>query len=167
MAAQALKTGAGKMWGVEHTAMAISASCFVLWFIAKANWSWLGAALLSQFPFWGGFAYSWMNADDAPVNINLSLNLMVAGAFVWWAEWLQKQDRGGIVHIWVCLVFTMACSVDVLQVMSPVSFYQIAQGAVHYMALFVIGGRAYVRGIDGNHRHNRNLRGSGKSGGLV
>lgn len=155
------------MWGIEHTAMATTAGCFALWLTVKVNWSWLGAALLSQVPFWLGSAYYWHTGDKTPLNVNLALNLLVASAFVGWGTRLQSNGRGGIVHIWVCLIFLLACSIDVLQVVYPVPFYMLAQEAVHYMALIAIGGRAYVRGLDGRQRHHRNLSGSGKSGWLV
>ncbi len=159
--------GAGSMWGVEHTAMAIVAGGLCLWFAARRNWSWLGAALLSQVPFWCGTSVYWISGNDAPANVNMALNLIVAGAFSSWAHRLQESGLGGIVHIWVCLVFLGACSLDVVQSIAPFSWYIVGQEAAHYLALIVIGGRAYVRGLDGVHRDLRDSRNSPQGGRLV
>ena len=161
------EAGAGSMWGLEHTVMALAAGGFCLWFAAKRNWSWLGAALLSQVPFWAASATYFVTGDNTPVNINMAFNLGVAAAFSEWAHRLQKSQRGGIVHVWVCLIFLGACSIDVIQAIAPFSWYMAAQEAAHYLALLAIGGRAYVRGIDGAHRHMRDLRRSNKGGKLV
>ncbi|MDC0657038.1 hypothetical protein N6L27_03410 [Leisingera sp. SS27] len=147
--------------------MAVVAGCFCLWFACRRNWSWFGAALLSQAPFWGGTLAFLVTGNLTPVNVNLALNLAVAAIFIDWAQRLQKRNSGGIVHVWICLIFLGASTMDVMQVLAPASWYMTAQEAAHYLALIAIGGRAYVRGIDGAHRNLRDSRNSSQGGKLV
>lgn len=155
------------MWGVEHTAMAIVAGCFAIFFMWTGNRSWLGAALLSQVPFWGGSAVYWITGDTTPVEINLALNLTVAATFIEWGHRLQSQNRGGVVHVWLSIIFLFAVSLDVIQLLHESYFYMQSQELLHYLALVTIGGRAYVVRIDGSRRYLRNRADSKKSGRLV
>ena len=147
--------------------MAIAFGGFALWFAWRRNWSWLGAAALSQVPFWAGLAAYMASGDKNPVGINLALNLFAAGVFIEWGHKLQLAGRGGVVHVWLSGVFLIACTIDILQVVSPIHIYVLLQEGIHYLALIIIGGRAYVRGLDGNRRHSRNTLDTKAGGGLV
>lgn len=138
------------MWGVEHTIMAMAFAGLSAYLIWRRNWIWLAAAAISQVPFWAGLGAYLIEGDRSPVVANAVFNVMVAGCFATIAERLQERGRGGIVHIWLCVLFLLMCSLDVIQIVAPFSLYVIAQEALHYVALLVIGGRAYVRRIDGN-----------------
>ena len=155
------------MWGVEHTLMASAFGCLALWVAWKRNWVWLGAAAMSQVPFWAGLAAYMAIGDKDPVGINMALNLFVAGAFIEWSHKLQLAGRGGIVHVWLCAIFLFGCTIDILQVVFPTHIYVLLQEVIHYLALITIGGRAYVRGFDGNRRHSRDTLGTKADGGLV
>ena len=155
------------MWGVEHTIMAIAFGGFALWFAWRRNWSWLLAAILSQIPFWAGSVPYIANGVSYVVGLNMCLNLVAAAMFVEWGHKLQLQGRGGVVHIWLSAIFVAAAAVDVLQVVYPMPFYVITQELLHYLALIAIGGRAYVRGLDGAHRYNRNRSNTQAGGRLV
>lgn len=147
--------------------MAIVFGGFALWFAWGRNWSWVGAAALSQVPFWGGMLAFMVSGDTDPVGINLALNLFTAGVFIEWGHKLQIDGRGGVVHVWLSGIFLIACTVDILQVVYPTSIYVLLQEGIHYLALITIGGRAYVRGLDGNRRNNRDSLSSKAGGGLV
>ena len=144
------------MWGVEHTLMATAVGCLTLWLAWKRNWTWLGSAALSQVPFWVGLAAYMVLGDKSPVGINMCVNLLSACLFVLWAERLKARSCGGVVHVWLCLIFVAAGSVDVLQLVYEFSGYMLKQELFHYLALFTIGGRAYVRRLDGTNRNSRN-----------
>ena len=135
-------------WGVEHTAMAGVFAVFWLWLAYKGNWSWLGAAALSQAPFWGGYAAFMLTGNPEPTEVNLFLNLAVAGIFIEWGHRLQIDGNGGIVHVWLAKIFLASCVIDLLQVVYPTPYYVLSQELMHYLALATIGGRAYVRGRD-------------------
>lgn len=154
------------MWGVEHTLMAIAFGGFALWFALGRNWSWLMAAIISQIPFWAGSVPYIANGVHYVVGVNMCLNLVAAGLFVEWGHKLQLQGRGGVVHIWLSGLFLAAASVDVLQLVYPMGLYVLTQELIHYLALVAIGGRAYVRGLDGAHRNNRD-RTTPKAGGRL
>ena len=147
--------------------MAVAFGGFALFFAWGRNWSWLGAAALSQVPFWSGLVAYVAAGDKDPAGLNLALNMMAAGIFIHWGDKLQYAGRGGVVHVWLCIIFMAACTLDILQVVYPVSFYVLLQEGVHYLALITIGGRAYVRGRDGNRRNNRGAFDSKEGGGLV
>lgn len=155
------------MWGIEHTAMAISAACFALWFTWKANWSWLGAAMLSQVPFWMAVAAYFISGEKTPTDMNMCLNLIAASLFVIWGKQLQRAGRGGVVHIWLCIIFLVGASIDVAHLLHEFDGYILAQEVTHYLALLTIGGRAHVIGLDGNRRCGGHRGDAGKSGGLV
>lgn len=155
------------MWGVEHSIMAVVAGCFALWFTITKNWLWLGAVALSQVPFWVGFlAYS-LTGDNAPININLAFNLIVASSFFRWADRLQKNGLGGIVQVRICLIFLLGAAIDVTAIIYPSDYYIGMQEGVHYLALITIGGRAYVVRHDGLWRYSRNRANPKEGGGLV
>lgn len=155
------------MWGVEHTAMLAAFAAFLWWLLHHENYSWSVAALLSQIPFWGGFLAYIVTGDKDPASVNIILNIFAAGLFIEMAGRLQERGKGGIVHAWLCLVFILACTLDVIHLILPVPFYTLAQEVLHYVALVVIGGRAYVQRYDGYRRHRRDTRGSNKGGTLV
>lgn len=134
--------------------MASAFGVFALWFLLRGNYSWLGAAILSQVPFWVGMLAFLASTDAQPVHVNAITNLMAAGAFAHWAERLQNNNRGGIVHIWLCILFLVMCSMDALQMIAPFSLYVLSQEIAHYLALFIIGGRAYVKRFDGLRRNS-------------
>lgn len=159
--------GIGNMWWAEHAVMATVFGGFALWFLWNRNYSWLGAAALSQVPFWGGMLAFMATSDTNPVGVNLALNLMVAGIFIEWGHKLQIAGRGGVVHVWLCSVFLIACTLDILQVVYSFPNYVLLQEVIHYLALITIGGRAYVRGFDGNRRHSRDTFDPKAGGGLV
>lgn len=159
--------GIGNMWWAEHAIMATVFGGFALWFLWKRNYSWLGAAALSQVPFWGGMLAFMATNDTDPVGVNLALNLMVAGIFIHWADRLQVARRGGVVHVWLCVIFVAAGTIDIAQVVYSFPNYVLLQEVIHYLALIAIGGRAYVRGFDGNRRHSRNTLDPKAGGGLV
>lgn len=155
------------MWGVEHSIMAFVAGCLALFLLGARNWLWLGAVLLSQVPFWVGLiAYS-ITGDKNPVNINLAFNLMVASSFMSWADRLQRKHAGGIVQVRVCLTFLLAGGIDITMMVHPVEYYTYMQEFVHYLALILIGGRAYVVRYDGLGRSVRNRPDSKAGGDLV
>lgn len=129
----------------------------------RRNWLWLWAAALSQVPFWAGLAAFLVQGESAPVVINAIFNVMVAGCFATIAERLQAKGKGGIVHIWLCVLFLLMSSLDVIQIVAPFELYVVAQEALHYGALLVIGGRAYVKRIDGNRDHRLHSPDTGKS----
>ncbi len=155
------------MWGAEHTIMALVATCFAAWFLWGRNFLWLGAATLSQLPFWFGLAAFVFLGRQTPVEINMASNLIVAAIFIDWGHSLQRKNKGGIVQIWLCRIFVAAASFDVLQLLYPVPFYILTQELIHYCALAVIGGRAYVRRIDGRNGYYSDSRSSKKGGRLV
>lgn len=155
------------MWWAEHVLMGLTFCGFAAWFLWGRNFLWLGAATLSQLPFWLGLAAFVFLGQRAPVEINMASNLIIAAIFIDWGHSLQRKNKGGIVQIWLCRIFVAAASFDVLQLLYPVPFYILAQELIHYCALAVIGGRAYVRRIDGRHRHHGNSRSSKKGGRLV
>ena len=147
--------------------MASAFGCFALFFAWKRNWLWLGAAALSQVPFGVGSSPYLVSGVNYVVGINMCLNLVAAGLFVEWGHKLQLQGRGGVVHVWLSGLFLVVASVDVLQLLYQIPLYVITQELLHYMALITIGGRAYVRGLDGSHRNNSNRSDSKESGRLV
>lgn len=147
--------------------MAVSFACFALWFLWKRNYSWLGAVVISQVPFWFGLTAFMVTGEREPASLNLAANLMVAGAFIHLGEMLRASGRGGVVHVWLCLLFLVAATIDILQVVYPIPIYVLSQEIMHYLALMIIGGRAYVRVLDGNRRNSRSTFNSGKGGGLV
>ncbi len=155
------------MWGFEHTAMMTVAAAFSWWLFHSRNYSWAMAVFLSQIPFWGGLAAYMLTGTSDPASVNAILNIFAAGIFIELATRLQQSGKGGIVHVWLCLVFTLACTLDVMHLIVPLPFYFIAQEALHYVALLVIGGRAYVQRYDGYRRYRRNIRGSDEGGSLV
>jgi hypothetical protein len=73
------------------------------------------------------------------------LNICVAGAFATFAEWLQSKGRGGIVPIWLCVMFLIMASLDVVFLLTPFPSYFVTQEFLHYVALITIGARTYVR----------------------
>lgn len=141
--------------------------CFAAYLAKGRNFLWLGAAALSQVPFWAGLLAFLYNANTAPVELNLAINLAVAGLFIEWGHKLQDQSRGGIVHIWLGVVFVAAASIDVIQLLYEFPLYILAQEVIHYLALIAIGGRAYVRGLDGSHRSNSHRPDSSPGGRMV
>ncbi len=151
------------MWWAEHAVMGAVFLCLGGYLSIRRNWIWLTAAALSQVPFWAGMGAFLIEGDSAPVVINAIFNVMVAGCFATIAERLQGKGKGGIVHIWLCVLFLLMCSLDVIQIIAPFDLYVIAQEALHYVALMVIGGRAYVKRIDGNHRNRLHSPDNGKS----
>lgn len=154
------------MWGLEHTAMATAFAGLAAWLIIGRNWSWLWAALLSQVTFWVACTPYLMGGPKYLIGLNLCLDVVAAGVFVDWGRKLGRQHCGGVVHIWLAVLFVIAASVDVIQLLYLLPFYVITQEGIHYTALLIIGGRAYVRGLDGTRRHSR-YRGDIKSGGRV
>lgn len=154
------------MWWAEQAIMASVFACFALWFALGRNWSWLLAATLSQIPFWAGVVPYLVSGEDFSIGVNMCVNLMAAGLFVEWGHKLQLQGRGGVVHIWLSGLFLAAASVDVLQLVYPMGLYVLTQELIHYLALVAIGGRAYVRGLDGAHRNSRD-RSDPKAGGRL
>jgi len=155
------------MWGLEHAAMAIAAFVSIAWFAIGRNWNWLRAAILSQVPFWLGALAYFLSGDAHPTEVNLCANLMLAAIFYEQAKRLQRICRGGIIQIWLCLIFLVASSFDVVNLLLPFGLYMWVQEIAHYSALMVIGGRAYVRVIDGNHRNRRDYNDPKRRGKLV
>lgn len=151
------------MWWIEHAIMGVVFLGLGGYLAIRRNWIWLTAAALSQIPFWAGLGAFLIEGQSAPVVINAIFNVMIAGCFAHIAERLQAQRKGGIVHIWLCVLFLLMCSLDVIQIVAPFDLYVIAQEALHYVALLVIGGRAYVKRIDGNHRDRVHSSHLGKS----
>lgn len=151
------------MWGPEHTVMLVIFTALGAYLASRRNWVWLTAAALSQVPFWAGLGAYLIDGDNAPAVTNSIFNVMVAGVFATIAERLQARGKGGIVHIWLCVLFLLVCSLDVIQIIEPFDLYVIAQEALHYVALVVIWGRAYVRRIDGNHRDRLHTSDTDKS----
>lgn len=141
------------MWWTEHAIMAMVFLILCGHLAIKGDWSWLLAAALSQVPFWAGTFAFLAFGDQSPVPINAIFNVMVAGCFATIAERLQAQGRGGIVHIWLCVLFLLMCSFDVIQIIAPFDLYVITQEMLHYGALLVIGGRAYVKRTNRNSDH--------------
>lgn len=155
------------MWWAEHAIMGAVFLCFAAYLAKGRNFLWLGAAALSQVPFWAGLLAFLYSANSNPVEINLAINLAVAGLFTEWGHKLQVQSRGGVVHIWIGVVFVAAASIDVIQLLYEFPLYVLAQEVIHYLALVVIGGRAYVRGLDGSHRSNSHRPDSAQGGRMV
>ena len=147
--------------------MAIAASCFALWLLVRRNFSWLMAAIISQVPFWVGLAAYIATGDKSPAEINIAMNLVAASVFSEWGHSLQAQRRGGVVHMWLCAVFVAAGLFDLAQLVYPTDSYTFAQELIHYAALAVIGGRAYVVGFDGYHRSRRDSSDHSANGGMV
>ena len=83
--------------------------------------SWFIAAAVSQVPFWGGSIAYFATGNATPVEVNITLNLIVAGILIDHADRLQKSGRGGIIHVWLCLIFVLSGALDVLQFASPFS----------------------------------------------
>lgn len=151
------------MWWAEHAAMGLVFAGLSAYLAYKGRWIWLCAAALSQLPFWAGLVAFLVEGEAAPVVINAIFNVMVAGCFATIAERLQADGRGGIVHIWLCVLFLLMCSLDLIQIIAPFKFYIEAQEALHYGALLVIGGRAYVKRIDGSSNHRLHSSDTGES----
>lgn len=147
--------------------MGLVAAGFAVWFISRKNWVWLLAAIATQVPYWGGWVAFLVTGDPAPVGVNMCLNLVAAAAFVEWGHRLAIQGRGGVIHIWLAVVFTGAASIDVIQSVHEMPLYVLTQEVIHYIALIIIGGRAYVRGLDGSHRNRGNGGDLSSRGGVV
>jgi len=139
------------MWWFEHAIMGAVFAAFAAFLLHRRNYLWLGAAGLSQVPFWCGLGAYLATGDRTPVEMNLALNLIAAGMFVEWGHRLRDKKSGGVVHIWLGLLFIFAASLDILQVVSRYPGYVLSQELVHYTAFLLIGGRAYVRKLDGSH----------------
>lgn len=152
------------MWGIEHTAMIIAFAGLAAGLAFNRQWSWLFIASLSQIPFWGGYVADAIYSNPSPSTVNIILNVMVAGAFATIAEKLQALRRGGIVCIWLCILFLIMASVDVVHLIAPFDSYFSMQEFLHYLALLVIGGRVYVKrtySTNGDLVHSPNI-GKGK-----
>lgn len=143
------------MWWIEHAIMGAAFAAFSTFLLCRRNYLWAGAATLSQAPFWAGLAAYLVSGDPSPVEMNLAVNLIAAGLFVEWGHRLRDKKSGGVVHIWLGLLFIFAASLDILQVVSRYPGYVLGQELVHYTAFILIGGRAYVRKLDGSHRRGR------------
>jgi hypothetical protein len=133
------------MWGVEHVAMLAAFSLLVAWLAYNRRWEWLAVAVISQAPFWGGYMADAVASDPSPASINIILNICAAGAFATFAEWLQSKGRGGIVPIWLCVIFLIMASLDVVFLLKQFPSYFVTQELLHYVALITIGARTYVR----------------------
>jgi hypothetical protein len=132
------------MWGVEHVAMLAAFSLLVAWLAYNRRWEWLAVAVISQAPFWGGYMADAVASDPSPASINIILNICAAGAFATFAEWLQSKGRGGIVPIWLCVIFLIMASLDVVFLLKQFPSYFVTQELLHYVALLTIGGRTFV-----------------------
>ena len=133
------------MWGVEHAAMLAAFSLLAAWLAYNRRWEWLAVAAVSQVPFWGGYVADYVANDPSPAGLNIILNICAAGAFATFAEWLQSRGRGGIVPIWLCVIFLIMASLDVVFLLKQFPSYFVTQELLHYVALITIGARIYVR----------------------
>jgi hypothetical protein len=132
------------MWGAEHVAMLAAFSLLAAWLAYNRRWEWLAVAAISQVPFWGGYMADAVASDPSPASINIILNICAAGAFATFAEWLQSKGRGGIVPIWLCVIFLIMASLDVVFLLKQFPSYFVAQEILHYLALITVGARTYV-----------------------
>jgi hypothetical protein len=57
---------------------------------------------------------------------------------------LQSKGRGGIVPIWLCVIFLIMASLDVVFLLKQFPSYFVAQEILHYLALITVGARTYV-----------------------
>lgn len=154
-------------WWLEHAAMAAAFTAFAAVLAWRGHWSWLGAAALSQAPFWGGFLAFLATGEVAPAQANAIFNLIVAAAFAQFAEWLQVNGRKGIVQIWLCVLFLLMATIDGIYLVISFWWYVIVQEALHYIALLVIGGRAYVWRIDRRNNQRSNISDTETGGDLA
>ena len=156
------------MWGLEHISMLVSFVLLSVWLACNRRWLCLIVALLTQLPFWAGSYISIDVGNASPANLNIILNVTLAGIVVSLAEKLQKQGQESTSLIWICVLFLILTSTDVWQLIAPFNVYFIVQEVVHYLALIVVGGRAYV---NGRYRINSwgsmYIRNSVKSGDLA
>ena len=156
------------MWGVEHMSMLVAFGFLAAWLAYNRKWFWVAIALITQLPFWVGAHMSIAIGDASPSNLNIILNVTLSGILISFAEKLQEQGRGAMALTWLCILFLGLTSVDVWHLVSPFNSYFLVQEAGHYLALLIIGGRAYVnRRAHGIVRNSMYPRGSGQGGGLV
>jgi hydrogenase/urease accessory protein HupE len=156
------------MWGVEHTSMLIAFGILAAWLAYNRKWFWLSVAFMTQLPFWAGAHMLFTSGDASPSNLNIILNVTLSGILISFAEKLQEQGRGAMALTWLCILFLGLTSVDVWHLVAPFESYFLVQEAGHYLALLIIGGRAYVnRRAHGIVRNSMYPRGSGQGGGLV
>ena len=148
--------------------MLIAFGILAAWLAYNRKWFWLAVAFMTQLPFWAGAHMLFTSGNASPANLNIILNVTLSGILISFAEKLQEQGRGAMALTWLCILFLGLTSVDVWHLVSPFNSYFLVQEAGHYLALLIIGGRAYVnRRAHGIVRNSMYPRGSGQGGGLV
>jgi len=130
------------MWGMEYSLMLFIAGLTVFFLALRSNWVSVGAALLSQVPFWIGFLFYIFSGEKSPVLINISSGLLVSSLFVTMAN---RSDSGrDIMFIALAIVCLVAVSLDVIMLLVPFQSYMLANETLHYLQLIIIGGGMYV-----------------------
>lgn len=132
------------MWGIEHSLMLFIAGLMVLFLALKSNWVSVGAILLSQIPFWIGFLFYLFSGEKSPVLINISSGLLISSLFVTMATRSKSDSGRDIMFIALALVCLIAVSLDVIMLLMPFPLYMLANEALHYLQLIIIGGGMYV-----------------------
>lgn len=144
------------MWSNVHTAMLMFAGLAVLICIYRGNKTALVCALLSQVPFWGGFAWRY-SAGTSPVFLNLMLDLTIGFTLL-----IGGHMTGKPVFPWLVLVLATMAGVDMWAISFGTNFYLLLHEVLHYTALVIAVG-SINGGISIFSRHPRDLLFAGGS----
>ena len=127
-------------------AMLVVAGAFSGFLVYRGAWFPLIALALSQFPFWMGYAVSFVG-EYHPVKFNMFTDMIVSGIFVWLGYQINKAWL-----IWLGVVFLCALLVDLFALIFGMNNYFELHEFLHYTAMAVIAGRQGVVRVD---RHIR------------
>lgn len=114
----------------------------------RRAWFAAGCALLSQTPFWAGYAV-WHISPEYPTSLNIVTDLAVSAIFVRLAYVMDQQWL-----IWLGVVFLCGLVIDLFAAVFGMYYYLELHEALHYIALVAILGCGYAVRVDRYVRRN-------------
>lgn len=115
--------------------------------MARLQWAALGAAFVTQLPFWIG-SMIYFETGTTPVHVNMVTDLSVSAFFVFLAHRFRKAWL-----IWLGVVFLCMGISDVYASLFGMSFYFVFHVFAHVLALLLIVGRKQIDRVDSVFGH--------------